>query len=56
VPFNRLIGYAASMPKDVRLTLYAEMLALEQLLAYCAETFHLVGYSTAVSILNKLGK
>jgi pimeloyl-ACP methyl ester carboxylesterase len=42
-----LIGYGASMrwPNGVRFTLAAERLALEPLLACCADTFHLVGYS-----------
>ena len=42
-----LIGYGASMawPKGVPFTLGAERLVVEPLLACCAETFHLVGYS-----------
>jgi pimeloyl-ACP methyl ester carboxylesterase len=42
-----LIGYGASMrwPNGVRFTLDAERLVLEPLLACCADTFHLVGYS-----------
>lgn len=42
-----LIGYGASMPwpKGVRFALEAERLGLEPLLACCADTFHLVGYS-----------
>jgi pimeloyl-ACP methyl ester carboxylesterase len=42
-----LIGYGASMPwpKDVLFTLEAERLVLAPLLACCADTFHLVGYS-----------
>jgi pimeloyl-ACP methyl ester carboxylesterase len=42
-----LIGYGASMPwpKGVIFTLEAERLVLEPLLACCADTFHLVGYS-----------
>src|SRR5262249_35140958 len=41
------IGYGASLPwpKDVRFTLESERLVLEPLLACCADTFHLVGYS-----------
>ena len=42
-----LIGYGASTPwpKGVPFTLEAERVVLEPLLACCADTFHLVGYS-----------